>query len=146
MEDHRKRIGQKIVELREHAGLSQLELAQRAGVVEKTISRAENGRVDVRGGTLRSIAKALDVEIDELLGVAPQPLGLENTPAEVAILARLDDLEVKLDQVLALLAATPAEAPKVPPLPGRTGKRVRDQLPTAEDPAPPQKRRRRQAS
>ncbi len=43
--------------------LSQVELAQKLGVTQGTISRAEQGQGDLRVGTLLEIARALDLEL-----------------------------------------------------------------------------------
>lgn len=47
-------------------GLSQLQLADRAGVRQATISNIENGK-GCRPSTLRSIALALGITMDEVL-------------------------------------------------------------------------------
>jgi HTH-type transcriptional regulator/antitoxin HipB len=54
-------IGSAIREARVGKQLSQMELAQKLGVTQGTISRAEAGR-DLRVGTLVEIARALDLE------------------------------------------------------------------------------------
>ena len=51
--------GQKIRLLREGQQLLQRELAEKAGLPERTIGRIERGEVDVRLGTLKKIADAL---------------------------------------------------------------------------------------
>ncbi len=48
---------------REAAGLSQRELAQRAGVPQPHISKIENDAVDLRLTSLIAIASALDLEL-----------------------------------------------------------------------------------
>ena len=48
---------------REAAGLSQRELAQRAGVPQPHISKIESGAVDLRLSSLVAIANALDLEL-----------------------------------------------------------------------------------
>ena len=53
--------------IREKQGLSQQELADRAGVVKSTIYEAEVGRRIPRIQTLEKLADALGVEIVELL-------------------------------------------------------------------------------
>ena len=44
-------------------GVSQVELAQRLGVTQGTISRAERGNGDIRLGTLLEITRALDLDL-----------------------------------------------------------------------------------
>ena len=59
MNGHLKRI-------RETKALSRKDLADRAGVSESAIYRAERGETSLRPSTIRKLAKALDVEPDEL--------------------------------------------------------------------------------
>jgi DNA-binding XRE family transcriptional regulator len=44
MEEHRKAAGQRLAKIRDAAGLGQEDLAGKAGLAVKTISRFENGR------------------------------------------------------------------------------------------------------
>lgn len=44
-------------------GLSQVELAQKLGVTQGTISRAERGNGDIRLGTLLEVTRALDLDL-----------------------------------------------------------------------------------
>lgn len=54
-------------------GLSQVELAELAGVSAYTVTEIETGRRDPHGSTLRKIAKALDVEVSDLFKEVPPP-------------------------------------------------------------------------
>lgn len=54
--------------LRQKAGLTQLELAQKANVTPVTISRIENGHVLPNLVTLERLAAALNVPIERLAG------------------------------------------------------------------------------
>lgn len=49
-------------------GMTQTELAEKSGVLQTEISRAEKGVKDLKGANWVSIAKALDCSVDELLG------------------------------------------------------------------------------
>ena len=49
-------------ELRESLGMTQEELAQRAGVCRPTISRLELGKYEPRGLTLKKISRALGTD------------------------------------------------------------------------------------
>jgi transcriptional regulator with XRE-family HTH domain len=60
-------VVEKMREIREKQGLSQQELADRAGVVKSTIYEAEVGRRIPRIQTLEKLADALGVEIVDLL-------------------------------------------------------------------------------
>ena len=49
-------------------GMTQTELAEKSGVLQTEISRAEKGVKDLKGANWVSIARALDCSVDELLG------------------------------------------------------------------------------
>lgn len=51
------------------AGMTQTELAEKSGVLQTDISRAEKGVKDLKGLNWASIAKVLGCTVDELLGV-----------------------------------------------------------------------------
>lgn len=68
---------------RKHRGLSQEDLAERAGVTQGLISQLETGKTDYTGETLEKLAKALDCEPGDLL---------RGIPAEILELRLLDDL------------------------------------------------------
>lgn len=55
-------------DLRIRAGLTQIELADRAGVSRTTVIRLEQGDPNVRPPTLRKLARALHVKTNELFG------------------------------------------------------------------------------
>ena len=60
-------MGYRIKELREERGMSQMELARRAGVTRATLWRLESGvGKDASTKTLMKIANALSVEVREL--------------------------------------------------------------------------------
>jgi DNA-binding XRE family transcriptional regulator len=62
--DNRKRIGKRIQQLREEAGLSQEELAQKCGLVKQNISRIEQGKYSTGQDILSRIATALGMRLD----------------------------------------------------------------------------------
>lgn len=69
-------IGRRIAELRLAAGLTQEQLAGRAGMATENLSRAERGRTTPHLNKLIGIARALDVTLDELVegrGTATEP-------------------------------------------------------------------------
>lgn len=53
---------------RERASLTQTELAERSGVEQPDISKAEKGIKDLKGLSWASIARVLRCSVDELLG------------------------------------------------------------------------------
>ena len=58
----------KIATFRQNKKFSQEELAEKSGVSRGIISQLETGKAkEVKLGTLRKIAKALDVKVTELL-------------------------------------------------------------------------------
>lgn len=63
----RHTLGQRIRRLRNAAGLSQDALAREAGIGRVTLVRLEKGEQTPRYKTLRAIAKALRVEVSDLL-------------------------------------------------------------------------------
>ena len=60
----RKRIGERIRQLRMERGMSQIELAEKTGLVQPHIPRIEQGRYSVGFDTLQAIAKALGCTVD----------------------------------------------------------------------------------
>ena len=60
----RRRIGERIRQLRTEKGVSQTELAEKAGLVQPHIVRIEQGRYSVGFDTLQAIAKALGCTVD----------------------------------------------------------------------------------
>lgn len=65
-QDLLKLLGERAKELRLSKGLTQLEVADRFGSAESTISRLEKGKYNPTYIWLSKFCKALDVEINEL--------------------------------------------------------------------------------
>ena len=64
-EQHAQRLGQRITALRKIAGISQQELADRAGLTRQHIGRIEKGElVSVAYVTIQQIAEALGMTVD----------------------------------------------------------------------------------
>jgi DNA-binding XRE family transcriptional regulator len=63
----RESLGGRIRERREAAGLTQAELSSRAGVGRATLTRIEKGEHSPRTETLTAIARALEVEVADLI-------------------------------------------------------------------------------
>jgi transcriptional regulator with XRE-family HTH domain len=57
---------------RERQALTQLDLAQKAGITPTTISLLERGRTEARPPTVRKLAKALGVKPQDLMGPAEE--------------------------------------------------------------------------
>jgi len=65
--DLNKKIGKRIIELREKKGWNQSELARASGKDRQAIEKLENGRVNPTLYTLYEVAEALDVAIGQLV-------------------------------------------------------------------------------
>ncbi len=65
--DTREKIGRKVRELRDERGLTQRQLAERAGVSPMTVSRTERGNHAPSTNTLAKLAGGLDVPLSALL-------------------------------------------------------------------------------
>src|SRR4051812_21844946 len=70
-------FGPRLRELREAAGLTQAMLGERAGIVGSQINKLELGVNQPTLATTLALARALGVEIGELVADAPSP---EDTP------------------------------------------------------------------
>ncbi len=81
----RRRAGQRLRTLREAAGLTQLELAERSGVTHETISRLERGRPAPLVRSVHKLARALEVAPAQFVG----PEALMGPGMPVADAARL---------------------------------------------------------
>ncbi len=64
--DIRARFGRRLREIRQERGLSQEELAFRAGLHRTYVSSAERGQRNVGLVNVERLAQALDIEIGEL--------------------------------------------------------------------------------
>lgn len=65
-------IAKKIKELRSRKGMSQEELAEASGLNLRTIQRIENGETEARGDSMKRLARALNVTLDELIDWAEE--------------------------------------------------------------------------
>ena len=62
-----RKIGNKILELRKKTGLTQAEIAEEAGLADRTYADIERGNVNMRIETLLKICDALHVTPDAVL-------------------------------------------------------------------------------
>lgn len=65
--DLNKKIGQRVVQLREEKGLTQAELSRVCGKDRQAIEKLEGGRVNPTLYTLYEVSRALDVSLSELV-------------------------------------------------------------------------------
>ena len=63
-QEQRERLGLRIKSLREAAGMSQLQLAELAGIQPSHLSRIEAGKYAVTFETIQTIAEALGMTVD----------------------------------------------------------------------------------
>jgi transcriptional regulator with XRE-family HTH domain len=70
-----EKIGGRVRTLREERGLSQEGLATLAGTAPERISRIEAGKLNIILTTLEALAKALDLEMLDLVNVDDTPRG-----------------------------------------------------------------------
>jgi len=89
--------GERITRLREARGIRSKEaLARLAGVSVKSVSRLEAGE-SLRADTLAKVARALECDVWDLIGIAPPDLGGR----------QMDRLERKLDCLLRAIGVDP---------------------------------------
>ena len=62
-----RRIGNKLLEIRKRAGLTQIEVAEAAGLSNRTYADIERGTVNMRTETVLHICDALHITPDEIL-------------------------------------------------------------------------------
>ena len=68
-----KEIGLRIKQKRKSLSLTQLELAERVGLTESSISRYESGKIaTMPTSTVNKICRELHIEPSELLGITPE--------------------------------------------------------------------------
>lgn len=65
--DLNRKIGQRIIELREKKGWAQVDLARACSKDRQAIEKLENGRVNPTLYSLYEVAKALEVQLGALL-------------------------------------------------------------------------------
>jgi len=81
-------IGERVRELRESLGLTQTELAHRAGMTWETVNRIETGKTwHPRRATMEKLALALGLNAGDLFELAPNAKGIEDKlPGRIALL------------------------------------------------------------
>ncbi|MBX3221919.1 MAG: helix-turn-helix transcriptional regulator [Labilithrix sp.] len=88
-------LGPRLRQARIDAGLTQAELAERAGVADATLSRIERSRLVPSIALTTRIAAALGVSVDGLVGtsapMSTKPRGLRR--AETKLLATVRDMD-----------------------------------------------------
>lgn len=64
-------FGQRLARVRKERGYTQVELAQKIGIIQALVSDYERDKLRPYGDMVARFALALDVSADELLGIAP---------------------------------------------------------------------------
>lgn len=67
MKSGRKIIGINIAQARERAGLTQSDLARKVEMTTKSLSQIENGHTQARASNLEAIARALNIDVSDLM-------------------------------------------------------------------------------
>lgn len=106
-------FGKRLASIRQAKGLTQQQLAEAAGVTRKMIDYYERRAVNVRTDSLISLSKALDMSVDELLGltlIKSKPGPKSKLEIQMQAVARLSKPQKQfvsqfLDTVLASEAA-----------------------------------------
>jgi transcriptional regulator with XRE-family HTH domain len=73
-EDRRHMVGERLAELRERKALTLRDLEEASGVGADAISKIENGHRKPRPSTLRKLARALEVEVEDFFRAPVVPL------------------------------------------------------------------------
>ena len=87
-----KALGSRVRAVRVELGLTQEDLADRAGIAAESVSRLESGRLNLSVVKLEGIAAALGVSVGELLSDAPRPTQ-SVTPGQRRVLALLEGFD-----------------------------------------------------
>lgn len=91
--------GDRVKQRRLSIGLSQEELALRAGTDQKRISKYERGESDANGETISQLAQALETSADYLLGLTDDPTphleSADLTPSEKHMISAMRHKDYK---------------------------------------------------
>jgi transcriptional regulator with XRE-family HTH domain len=95
-EEASETIGQRLARLRKERGWTQVELAERLGIIQSLISDYERDRLRLNPAMVVRFAAALEITTDELLQPQAEPNALRRKPS-LRVLRRLERIE-KLPQ------------------------------------------------
>lgn len=104
--------GEKIKALRKQSGLSQVELAAKAGIAVNSLRLYEAGKREPKIDAVARLADALGVSKQELLGWSREP-----TPLDEAVLAIYPGYDPTKETIPEYLARKEAEKSSEPPEP-----------------------------
>jgi transcriptional regulator with XRE-family HTH domain len=77
-------LGQRLARLRKERGLTQVELAQKIGIIQSLVSEYERDKLRLNSEMLARFALALGVSADELLGLEKRPHNGDKVSLKVA--------------------------------------------------------------
>ncbi len=76
-------VGQRLARLRKERGFTQVELAERVGIIQVLVSDYERDRIRVHAEMIARLARALGISADELLGLKNSPASNRKLPKRV---------------------------------------------------------------
>ena len=85
-------VGQRLARLRKERGWTQVELAERLGIIQSLISDYERDRLRMNPAMVVRFASALEITTDELLQTKPARTPLRRKPS-LRVLRRLERIE-----------------------------------------------------
>ena len=88
-------LGQRVAASRSQLGLSQTDVAKRAGLAASYLSRIENGKIHPTVPTAQKIAGALRVPLGELLGPTPLQQKDQGCPVSARGICLIDLIDQK---------------------------------------------------
>lgn len=98
-----KYVGQKLRQIREAEGLTQVQFAKKVKLTQAAISQFEDGKRIPSSKTLQKIATGLDLSIDALLGNMSNEIEDSDKAAAIqALISRLKSEAVDAEEIIAL--------------------------------------------
>jgi transcriptional regulator with XRE-family HTH domain len=86
-------LGQRLARLRKERGYTQVELAERIGIIQEIVSNYERDRLRMHAEMVARFAAALDVSADALLGLKPERTNGRPAKLSRRVLRRLDQIQ-----------------------------------------------------
>jgi transcriptional regulator with XRE-family HTH domain len=94
-------FGQRLARIRKEKGLTQIELAEKMDMIQVLISDYERDKLRPYHDTVIRFAKALEISIDELLGVKPiRNKGAKSSPKIVRLMRKIEALPPAKQKIL----------------------------------------------
>ncbi|MBF0107136.1 MAG: helix-turn-helix transcriptional regulator [Deltaproteobacteria bacterium] len=87
-----EQIGKSLAQIRKEKGFTQIELAEKLGVLQVVVSDYERGRTRITAEILLQIAKVLEISVDEILGLKKQKAA-DKQKGNRKIFRRLEQIE-----------------------------------------------------